>query len=199
MKKLIAWILTVFACFTFAACGVFVDSTSGNGGASSDSSNSSSDSSNSSSDSSNSSSESEINTVTVTFKQSGQTDIVKTVEQGATLTDIPTPQAKKGYNVEWNRTDFTNITEDITVTVKETVRVYEVELNSSVGTIPSSKMTITYGESYSLSKLTGDSRYKFVEWTYMGAPIALSGTWDIDEEDCKIQLYATWEVGTGDY
>ena len=50
----------------------------------------------------------------VVFKQDGFDDIVKTVSAGETLTDIPTPvqTGETGYTVVWDRTDFSNITEN---------------------------------------------------------------------------------------
>ena len=56
-----------------------------------------------------------VTTVTVTFVQTGEENIVKTVEFGGTLTDIPTPAARDGFIVAWNRTDFSGLVEDITV------------------------------------------------------------------------------------
>ena len=55
-----------------------------------------------------------VTTVTVTFVQTGEENIVKTVEFGGTLTDIPTPAARDGFIVAWNRTDFSGLVEDIT-------------------------------------------------------------------------------------
>ena len=56
-----------------------------------------------------------VTTVTVTFVQMGEENIVKTVEFGGTLTDIPTPAARDGFIVAWDRTDFSGLVEDITV------------------------------------------------------------------------------------
>ena len=64
------------------------------------------------------SSEESIQQVKVTFKQDGQMDIVKTLKQGETLTDIPMPISKMGYMVEWNTVDFINITEDMKINAK---------------------------------------------------------------------------------
>lgn len=51
-------------------------------------------------------------TYTVTFKAQGHPDIIKIVEHGDTLTDIPPVPAKKGYAGAWDTTDFANITSD---------------------------------------------------------------------------------------
>ena len=65
-KKLIVFLLSLGMCFGFASCGLFEPATSD------------------SSVSTNSSSESNLNKeqVTITFKQSGYTDVVKTIEKG---------------------------------------------------------------------------------------------------------------------
>lgn len=52
---------------------------------------------------------------TITFVQSGQENIVKQVERGKKLTDIPTPIAQDGYDIYWDITDFSTITGDTTV------------------------------------------------------------------------------------
>lgn len=52
---------------------------------------------------------------TITFIQEGQENIVKTVEKGSALTDIPTPAPVENAEVVWDVTDFSNVQEDITV------------------------------------------------------------------------------------
>ena len=53
---------------------------------------------------------------TITFVQEGQADIVKTVEKGSDLTDIPEPAPVQKAEVVWDITDFTNIQKNMTVT-----------------------------------------------------------------------------------
>ena len=65
-------------------------------------------------------------TYTITFVQEGQENVVKTVNKGATLTDIPTPVAEDGYEIVWDVTDFTNIQSDMTVTAVKTAITYTV-------------------------------------------------------------------------
>ena len=50
---------------------------------------------------------------TVTFIQENQEDVVKSVKEGESLTDIPNPVEVPGYDVNWDKTDFTNITTNI--------------------------------------------------------------------------------------
>lgn len=53
---------------------------------------------------------------TITFVQNGQKDIIKTIEKGADLTDIPAPAPVVDAEVVWDITDFTNIQNSLTVT-----------------------------------------------------------------------------------
>ena len=76
-------------------------------------------------------------THTVTFKQDGVADVTREVLDLATLTDIPTPQHVDGYKFTWNRTDFTSITEDITVTANKELITYKIEYVLQYGTNPS--------------------------------------------------------------
>ena len=63
---------------------------------------------------------------TVTFKQEGFADIVKTVKYGQTLTDIPTPRSVEGYDVAWESVDLSNITGNMTVNAVKTIKKYTV-------------------------------------------------------------------------
>ena len=67
---------------------------------------------------------------TVTFKIKGQEDIVKTVFNGLDLTDIPEIPQKAFATATWDRTDFTNITEDITVKAEYATQGLEYRLNA---------------------------------------------------------------------
>ena len=72
---------------------------------------------------------------TVTFMQDGQPDIIRKVPYGETLTDIPEVKEIVGYNVFWNRTDFSEIKKDIVV----------------IANIYAKKFKLTYEITYSLS------------------------------------------------
>ena len=136
--------------------------------------------------------------VTVTFKQAGKADIVKTVEKGASLTDIPTLETKKGYTVAWDKTDFTNITKDMVVNVVETAKMYTVVCKATEANIPSKTITVTYGQAYKLPAIGVDEEY-FIGWTYNGAVLDMEGVWEIDVEG-EIILKAKWlPTWTGNY
>lgn len=146
------------------------------------------------------SSEESIQQVKVTFKQDGQTDIVKTLKKGETLTDIPTPISKMGYMVEWNAVDFANITEDMTVYAVETAKTYTVVLNVNGGSVMQTTITVTYGQAYKLMIPTKENKV-FDGWFYNGIHISLSGIWEIDTDEAEVTLIAEWSNGgwTGNY
>ncbi len=80
-------------------------------------------------------------THTVTFKQDGVADFTREVLDLADLTNIPTPQHVDGYKFTWNRTEFTSITEDITVTANKELITYKIEYVLQYGTNPSDNPT----------------------------------------------------------
>ena len=128
-------------------------------------------------------------TYTVTFKQDGQRDVVKTVEEGESLTDIPEPKAKVGYTVAWEVVDLTNIVEDIEVKAIETANTYVVsyDLNGATGEI--SDLEVTFDGAYVLATPSRDG-YSFIGWTYQGTAVLTSGAqW---KTASNVTLVATW-------
>ena len=77
----------------------------------------------------------ENETFTVTFSQGdGYSDVVKTVEKGATLTDIPTPKKVTGYTLTWEDKDLTDIQGNIVVNVVKKAIKYNVNYVLNGGT-----------------------------------------------------------------
>ena len=68
----------------------------------------------------------ESTTVTVTFVQDGQQNIVKSATRGGTLTDVPVPTPVTGYDATWDRSDFSDLTADLTVNAVLTPKTYKV-------------------------------------------------------------------------
>ena len=183
MKKIILLILSIGMCFAFASCAeLFKPTQSGNG---------SSTEMGSTSDGLENSSDNETQYVTVTFKQEGKTDVVKTLEKGDNLTDIPMPAEKTGYNVIWDRTDFTGIMEDIVVNAVATAKTYMIILNANGGNVSQTTFTVTYGQAYEFEKPIHQEK-AFISWEYNGEKVALSGVWDIDIESGEGELLAEW-------
>lgn len=136
-----------------------------------------------------SSSDGEKEEITVIFRQNGEEDIVVTVTVGESLTDIPTPTEKAGYYVVWDRTDFSNLAEDIMVNAIQTAKTYTVTLYSNGGVITQESITVTYGQDYALPAPI-HSEHIFEYWTYAGEKVDAQGIWEIDAED--IRLTAQW-------
>ena len=126
--------------------------------------------------------------------------MIKIVEKGESLTDIPNPVAKTGYTVEWDRIDFTNVTGNITVTAIETVKTYVITLNANEGSVSETTITFTYGQTYTLPTPIHNDK-AFDCWTYNGEKVASEGEWKIDSDDVIIVLTAQWGLKewTGSY
>ena len=62
----------------------------------------------------------------ITFLVEGSDPIVKSVKEGATLTDVPVVPPKEGETGSWDRATFTNIRTDITVNAVYTVQTFTV-------------------------------------------------------------------------
>lgn len=106
-------------------------------------------------------------TYTVTFKQDGYADIVKTVEEGGDLADIPTPATQTGYTVTWDRTDFTNITQNVTVNAVKTANTYTITYSlgaNNYATVESETQEVRYGESFTLQTPQYQGSATFYGW-----------------------------------
>lgn len=102
-------------------------------------------------------------THTVTFKQSGYSDIVKTVANGGTLTDVPTPNTVKGHTTVWSVTNFTNITGNITVNAVSTPNTYRITFESDG--VQVSYVDVVYGNNFEFPNVAKDSQeYILVKW-----------------------------------
>ena len=133
----------------------------------------------------------DLSNATITFVDSDDSIITKTVEYGGTLTDIPTPKVKTGYTVKWDRDDFANLVEDITVVVITTAKTYTVYFDANGGEISKTSVTVTYDQAYSFEDAFNED-YFFDSWTYNEESISSNGTWNIDEEDGVVELVAKW-------
>lgn len=108
-------------------------------------------------------------TYTVTFKQDGYADIVKTVEEGENLADIPTPATQTGYTVTWDRTDFTNITQNVTVNAVKTANTYTITYSlgaNNYAKVESETQEVRYGESFTLQTPSYQGSAAFYGWYF---------------------------------
>ena len=124
-------------------------------------------------------------TVSVTFRQEGYVDVVKTIPKGAELTDIPSPVQVKGYQtVVWDRTDFSAVTEDTVVTAIMQPMQYNVRLELSGGTVTESSLpvendtfVIEYKSDYELPQVEKEGCV-FDGWYSDGLYISKKGIWE---------------------
>lgn len=186
MKKLILFLTSLFCVAGFAGCKFLTPP-----GASSDTGSSSSVENSVPEDSSSDSSvETPVikNKYTVTFTQYGQPDVQKTVEEGDTLTDIPSPVTRTGYTVVWEEVDLTNITESITVEAVETPNTYTVTYDAAGGEVTLATQEVTYDSAYTLATPTRDG-FDFIAWIYNDGAIN-SEVWNIAD---NVTLVAMWQ------
>ncbi len=144
---------------------------------------------------------------TITFKQDGYDDVVKTLEKGQTLalTEVPSlQQAKKGHSVKWEEVDFLTITTNTVVNAVETPNTYTVTLQSDWAEDGILFKQVTYGESYILDFKPAKQGYVLNEqnpWIIYNENLpsnseekeflANSGTWNIDSD---VILLPNWNV-----
>ena len=134
---------------------------------------------------------------TITFQQDGVEDIVKTVEEGEALTDIPEPNQVVGYNVEWSVTDFSSITDHMTVTVVATAKKYTItytlgtRANDSMAQLANKEQQVEYDATYELETPTCEG-YIFVGWLQENTTTLFEdGVWNVDG---NVRLVAQWTI-----
>lgn len=106
-------------------------------------------------------------TYTVTFSQEGQADIVKQVEKGKALTDIPTPVEQDGYDIVWDKTNFSEITGDLTVTAVATPKTYVITYtynplleNAYEVTLEKTTQSVVYNTQFTLATASASNAEK---------------------------------------
>ena len=123
---------------------------------------------------------------TVTFKQDGCEDIVRTVEKGKALADVPVPQEKTGYTVKWNITNFAKITKDTVVTAVATPNTYTVTYADA----DVAAATFTFDAAYELATPTKEG-FKFLGWFIGEEEVPMTGTWTTAND---VELTAKWQA-----
>lgn len=171
-KNIIALLLSIGACCIVSAC-----------------TNPHSDDSSALTSSVTETSSEEATSCTITFKQPGQANIVRTVDKGATLENIPTPIPKTGYTITWDVTDFTNIVSNLTVNAVEIPNTYIVTYDTKGGTLSTATQDVVFDEATTLATPEKEG-YLFLGWTYQGEAVLNGGKWSIAK---NITLVATWQ------
>ena len=142
---------------------------------------------------------------TVTFSQEGQTDIVKEVESGKALTDIPTPVGKDGYDVAWNTTNFSKITGNLTVTAVATPKTYVITYtydprldNAYEVTLEKTTQSVVYNTQFTLATATASNAEKtliFQGWVdeETNEPV-VAGTYDFTRDITLVAQFGVADV-----
>lgn len=118
----------------------------------------------------------------ILFIQEGCPDVKREVGDGEVLTDIPMPQPKVGYEVEWYVTDFEKFT-GTTVKAVYTPKKYSVTLDPnggefSDGSTENKVVEVTFDAEYELPS-AAKYGYDFIAWKNGDASM-LDGKWAID-------------------
>ena len=130
--------------------------------------------------------------VTVSFVQEGQETIEKTIDKGGSISlkDIPVPvnNAKYGYEIKWDRTNFKNLTEDTVVNAVEVAKKFVLMFESNGGEAIDA-ITYTYDAPYELP-VPVRAGYEFKCW-YLGSDkLEQSGVWSLT---ANVSVKAEWE------
>ena len=138
-------------------------------------------------------------TVKITFVQDGQNTIVKTVEKGGSLTEIPSPVEIEGYTVAWDKTDFSVVNKSITVKAVATANEYTVyyELNHKEGTITATTQTVSFGSQIVLyTPVSSAENVVFDYWTVKSTEqVYESGVYNVVGD---LTLVAHWKIEDDD-
>lgn len=131
---------------------------------------------------------------TVTFSQGdGYPDVIKAVEKGATLTDIPTPKKVTGYELSWEDKDLTDIQGNIVVSVVKKPIKYTIEYVLNGGTNDTNNIDV-YDVNTEFTFLKPvQVGYTFKGW-YSDEALTKRVTEIIKGTTGNITVYAKWEV-----
>ncbi len=137
----------------------------------------------------------------IRFVQAGKADVVITVKEGESLTDIPAPVVEAGYDIVWDKTEFVAVSEDITVTAIKTAKTYVITYdlgevkNNPNAQIASATQEVKYNESFTLATPTCP-QYLFSHWVITGTETRFdSGTYTKLD---NLSLTAVWTVNEDD-
>ena len=131
-------------------------------------------------------------TYTISFVQAGQATKTFSVKEGEDFTEIPTPVAKTGYTIVWDKTDFTNVQESMTVTAQYTANTYTITYDVNGGSaLTETTQKVTYDEAYTVKDAPTKSGYTFKGWYIKGTDTKFeNGTWTTDGD---VAVEARWE------
>lgn len=135
--------------------------------------------------------------VTVTFVQEGQSDVVRKVEKGTALTDIPDPAPVKGYTVKWEEKSYDAVESDMVVNAVITANTYTITFDyGDSGFTGPLTLTVTYDSEFELpvNKSTSVS-FKDVSWKIADTDEELvEGKYTIDKDITVKIVYTEKDV-----
>ena len=171
LKKLL---LSIFACLlAFAMCASCFDGES------------------TSESTSESAPDSDLPIVYVITFETEDGEITKEVLEGEDLTDIPELPTEAGFTFSWSVTDFTNVSDNMTVTLVKTANNYTITYNlEGLEDVEIENLTtqVTYGETFTLEEPTRDC-YVFEGWYDADGNKVESGVYNVAD---NITLTAVW-------
>ncbi len=171
MKRFIAIIMMLCVAFTCVACSPGVNDDGSGGGTQNPPT-------------------SQTEYVKVTFVQEEQNDVIRQVEKGKALTDVPTPTAKTGYEVSWDVTDFSNITTDLTVNAVYKAKTYKIFLTSDLEIIGEKVVEVKYNEIPQIPTPKNADGKPFKKWVLEdGTDFTLGVAYTIDGD---LTIKALW-------
>lgn len=125
---------------------------------------------------------------TITFTQENEKNVVKKVEKGSSLTNVPVPNSKTGYIVSWSVTEFDNVQTDMTVEAVYTPKTYTIYLQSNVEFEGEKEIKVRFNEIPELPTPVSMDK-EFLKWTHKdGSDYELS-EYNIDGD---LTLIAKW-------
>lgn len=139
--------------------------------------------------------------VKIVFVQDGRSDVVMYVEKGGTLYNVPLPVSEEGYEIEWDETDFSCLTENKTVTAVKTPLLYLITYNlgsrslDDFARIEATEQYVYYNSVVTTYKPVC-AGYLFVGWQVQGKGETFTdGKYAYAE---NITLVAEWAVNEDD-
>lgn len=138
-------------------------------------------------------------TVTVRFVQDGYEDILLVADRGGALERVPAPKEKVGYDVKWERADFSVVESDLVINAVYSAKSYVITFTagSQSGNAElimwAERLTVKYDEALSLPTPPVCRGYDFVCWQYGGEEFSPS-VYNIAD---NITLVARWKLSGG--
>ncbi len=132
---------------------------------------------------------------TITFVQEGYEDIVKVLENGQTLKDIPLPKQAEGYTVGWSLTEeqIKGLTATTTVTAIAVANEYVIsyDLGENPTAVNPTATKVEFGKPFTLAVPSDGQWLKFQNWALKDSgQVFSSGVYNLTKD---ITLVAVWE------